>query len=64
MSVDLEYVLAELRKELIAIDQAIASLERLERSGNPRVARAKDLSAVHPTKGTNHGYRTATPGQE
>jgi hypothetical protein len=64
MSVDLEYVLAELRKELDAIDAAISSLERLDRTGNPRLGRSKDLTAVGPTKGANRGYRTAAPGQD
>jgi hypothetical protein len=63
MSMDLDYVLAELRKELDAVDAAIASLQRLDRAGNPRLGRSKDLKAVAPTKGANR-YRTASPGQD
>jgi hypothetical protein len=64
MSVDLEYVLAELRKELDAVDAAIASLQRLDRSSNQGLGRSKDLTAVGPTKGANRAYRTASPGQD
>jgi hypothetical protein len=64
MSLDLEYVLAELRKELDAVDAAIYSLERLDRAGSPRPGRSKDLETVGPTKGANRGYRTAAPGQD
>jgi hypothetical protein len=49
MIMDLEYVLAELRKERDAIEAAIANLERLGRPGNPIPNRA----SVIPTNGTH-----------
>jgi hypothetical protein len=47
---DLEYVLAELRKEREAIDAAIVNLERMARVGRPVNAAPKRVPAV-PTNG-------------
>jgi hypothetical protein len=66
---DLERVLAELRKERDAIESAIFSLERLGRSGNTSPGRHPGLAAKSPTNGVNgnHGnHRSASlaPGEE
>ena len=59
---DLERVLAELRKERDAIDAAILSLERLEHVGT-QAAHSSELSARKPTKGSNGAYRTQGQGE-
>jgi hypothetical protein len=61
---NLEYVLSELRKELDAIDQAIVSLERLNRSGNLSATRPFDMAARNGSKGAKDRYRTAAPGEQ
>jgi len=59
--VDLEYVLAELRKELDGIEAAILSLKRLRRPGNPRLDRRLDLSTRSRTNGANGFLRNSAP---
>jgi hypothetical protein len=63
---DLEKVLAELRKERAAIDAAISSLERLDRPGNLRPGLPLGLAAKSPTNGANGHRRSAVlaPGEE
>lgn len=57
---DLEKVLAELRKERDAIDAAIFSLERLARPGNTSQIRLPSLAAKSPTNGLNGNHRSAS----
>jgi hypothetical protein len=52
---DVEGILAELRKELDAIEAAILTLERLHRPANPRPDRRLDCSTSSRTEGAN-GY--------
>lgn len=56
---DLEKILAQLRKEREALDEAIFSLERL---GRPRglPGRPPDLATKSPTNGANGNHRTAS----
>jgi len=56
---DLEKVLAELRKERDALDQAIISLERLARAGRPAPGRPPGIAAKSPTSSANGNHRSA-----
>jgi hypothetical protein len=57
---DLEKVLAELRRERDTIEAAILSLERLGRPGNLRPGRLPDLAARSPTNGADGNHRSAS----
>ena len=66
---DLEKVVAELRRERDAIDAAISSLERLGHPGNRVPGRLSDLAAKSPRNGVNgnhgnHGSASLAPGEE
>jgi len=58
---DLEYVLAELRKELNSIEAVIRNLERLRRPGNARLDGRLDLSARNRSEGANTFPRNSSP---
>jgi hypothetical protein len=57
---DVGKVLAELRQELVVLDAAIASLERLQNAGPPR----KKMPAVRKPDRTSHRRASArtSPG--
>jgi hypothetical protein len=66
MSMDLRYVLAELKKERDAIGAAIVSLERLDRpgndrSGNPGPGRRLNLAAKSIANHANSNCRQSSP---
>ncbi len=58
---DLENVLAELRKERDALDAAISSLERLDRVGKPSAVHSSELAAYKLTNGANGAHRNPGP---
>jgi hypothetical protein len=58
---DLEKVLFQLREERDKIDEAILSLERLDRPGNTSRGRPLGLAAKSPTNGANGNHRSASP---
>jgi hypothetical protein len=60
---DLEKVLAELRKERDAIDAAILSLERLDRRNTPGTVHVSHLAVGKPKNGINGVYRNPGPGE-
>lgn len=59
----LENVIAELRKELVALDAAIRSLEGLLRPGSQATVRTFDLATTTHTNGANRVYRSLTTGK-
>jgi hypothetical protein len=58
---NLEHVLAELRRERDAIDAAIVSLERLGYPGKTEAHRLSDSPAKSYTAGANGSFRNLTP---
>ena len=58
---DVEGILAELRKELDAIEAAILTLERLHRPVNPRPDRRLDYSTSSRTEGANGYHKNPEP---
>jgi hypothetical protein len=61
---DLEHVLAELRKERDALDAAIRSLERLDRVGRGDPGHWPDLRAGSPTNGATSRPASLAPRRE
>ena len=61
---DLENVLAELRKERDAIDAAILSFERLNRIGMPGALRSPDSVARKPKIVANGRSRNRNPDEK
>ena len=55
---DLNDLLAELRKERDQLDAAIFELEHTERGFQPGACRPPSLLTRNPTNGLNHGPRT------
>jgi hypothetical protein len=60
---NVEYLLAELRKELDAIEAAILSLERVNSPDNPRPNRPLDFPARSRTHGANGFHRNPASEQ-
>jgi hypothetical protein len=58
---DLERMLAQLRRERDAIDVAILNLELLTRAGKPRLNRSTECSTNSHTNGPNGSYKNLPP---
>ena len=58
---DVEGILAELRKELTRLNAAILTLERLHRPANPRPDRRLDCSTTSRTEGANGYHKNPEP---
>lgn len=58
---DLERMLAELRRERDAIDVAILNLEQLARAGKPRLSRSTEFSTNGHTNGANGSCKNLPP---